>query len=117
MFEEKDIIYKYTRQDALNDGLLVSLKNYSNDTRLYKYPIAVTKAVWDIISQQPSAGACIWDLCWMSQKMGKKIDDSTVIFPTIIIHNGEEKTLLFKLQVHPGDNMEPVITIMLPDES
>ena len=56
------------------------------------------------------------DMLSMSKILGRKLDASTVIFRCIIQGAGRSKYYDFKLQVHPGDHGEPVITIMLPDE-
>lgn len=48
--------------------------------------------------------------------MKRKLDESTVIFRVIIAGAGRQRNYDFKLQVGPGDNGEPVITIMLPSE-
>jgi len=56
------------------------------------------------------------DMLWMSKVAGRKLDESTVIFRCIIQGAGRSKYHDFKLQVHPGDRAEPVITISLPNE-
>ena len=41
---------------------------------------------------------------------------SEIFFSFIVNDEGEEKLVDLKAVCHPGDMMEPVITIMLPDE-
>jgi hypothetical protein len=43
-------------------------------------------------------------------------DEQTVMFNVIITGTGRKKVHTLKATCHPGDNMEPVITIMLPHE-
>jgi len=53
------------------------------------------------------------DILTMS-KHGRMLDRSTVLFEVIITGTGRKRTHTLKLTVGPGDDMEPVITIMLP---
>ena len=51
-FSTDDLISVYTRQDAINDGVLVDLMQgeLANVVRQhYKYPIVCTASVWGII--------------------------------------------------------------------
>jgi len=58
----------------------------------------------------------VHDMLWMSQVMKRQIDESTVMFRVIIAGAGRQRNYDFKLAVGPGDQGEPVITIMMPDE-
>ena len=55
-------------------------------------------------------------MLWMSRCTCRKINESAVIFQVIIQGAGRSKYHAFKLNVGPGDDGEPVITIMLPGE-
>lgn len=46
-----EVIYSYTRKQAIDDGVLVSLSDLFPEhcQQLYKYPVAVTSAVWSIV--------------------------------------------------------------------
>jgi hypothetical protein len=117
--EQWEDISIYTRAQAIEDGVLVDLsKRYPNDTRLYKYPVACTSAVWAIIENAVekyggNAGAWVWDLCWMSVHAKVWIfSEREHQFGCII----GRKQRIFKVNCGPGDDLEPVITIMMPDE-
>ena len=112
-----EVIYSYTRAQAIEDGVLVDLTSlFPSDTRIYKWPVACTSTVWSLIetaSRDGNAGPWVWDLCWMSVKAKcRVISPSEHLFKAII----GRKTHTLKAHCGPGDNGEPVITIMLPDE-
>ena len=122
-----DIIDRYTRAEALADGVLYDLSAQAPDVcrQLFKYPIACTAAVYDLITRainhpewHNDIKGVIWDILYMSQHAPDKrmIDASTALFTVIITGTGRKRYHRLKLQVHPGDQAEPVITILLPEE-
>jgi len=130
MFSDCEAIHTYTRADAISDGMLIDLSaNFPDECRqLYKYPVACTSAVWSIIEQSVAGDkfnsykGVVWDLLWMSQKgVSKRIDPTQHLFTVIISGAGgsrfeRNRCYEFKAMCHPGDNTEPVITILQPDE-
>lgn len=123
-------VYTYTRAEAIEDGVLVDLSaQFPEECGLFKWPVACTAAVWNIIEQAVndeetgnSYKGVIWDMMWMARFPVKTIDPSTILYDVIITgpwsHNPEadEAKHRFKVVAGPGDTPEPVITIMLPDE-
>jgi hypothetical protein len=120
-----DVISRYTRQQAIEDGFLVDLmRNDLGPVSLqhYKYPVACTIGVFELMKkavEHPSWGndypGILHDILTMS-KHGRLLDRSTVLFEVIITGTGHKRTHTLKLTVGPGDDMEPVITITLPEE-
>ena len=121
-----EIIYSYTRKQAIEDGVLVNLSDLFPEQcrQLYKYPVAVTSAVWAIVEAtgKDDVQGIIWDILWMSQKgITTRIDPTQHLFKVIINGTGGTefsriKTHTFKAICGPGDEAEPVITIMMPNE-
>lgn len=123
-----ETVYAYSRAQAIEDGTLVNFSDPESDTapicqQHYKYPVACTAAVFAVMQkavENPRHGndyaGILHDMLWMSKVMNRKIDESTVIFRVIITGAGRSKYFDFKLVVGPGDQGEPVITIMLPNE-
>lgn len=118
-------IHVYTRADAIRDGVLVDLMAVAPDIcrQHYKYPVACTAAVWNLVGQAVRSrrwmndiNGVIHDILWMSRVAGRKVTPSTVIFSVIIRGAGRRSNHPLKLDVGPGDRGEPVITIMLPEE-
>lgn len=121
-----EVIYSYSRAQAIEDGVLVDLmqdKMLDVCRQHYKYPIACTAAVWNIIERAVSnprahndfAGV-VHDMLWMSRMMKRRVDNSTVIFRVKIVGAGAKKLFDFKMVCGAGDDAEPVLTIMLPEE-
>lgn len=110
-----EVISRYTRAQAIEDGILADVSTmFPNDTRIYKFPVAFTTTLWDIIEGE-NAGAWVWDICYMSTKcIVARPNGSTVIFKCILPRKKGSmatKTYMLKATCSAGDNMEPVITI------
>jgi hypothetical protein len=122
-----EVIHVYTRAQAIEDGTLVDLSAVAPDVcrEHYKYPVACTSEVWGIIEKAVEnekhcndLKGIIHDILWMSRKnIVQTIDESAVLFKVIITGVGPQKLLTFKIVCGPGDNGEPVLTIMGRDES
>ena len=118
-----DVISRYTRQQAIEDGFLVDLMQGELgqvSRQHYKYPVACTTGVFELMKkavEHPSwfndYPGILHDILTMS-KHGRMLDRSTVLFEVIITGTGRKRTLTLKLTVGPGDDMEPVIKISLP---
>ncbi len=126
-----EAISTYTRAQAIEDGALVNLMGFFSThddvasvcRQHYKFPIACTAAVFDIMQKAVENprycndyAGIVHDMLWMSKVMKRQIDESTVMFRVIIAGAGRQRNYDFKLAVGPGDHGEPVITIMMPDE-
>lgn len=120
-----DVISRYTRAQAIADGQLVDLSALVGDVcrSHYKHPIACTAGVWIIIDKAiknrrhcNDLGGVVHDMLWMSRKVSHQINASTRSFRVIITGAGRSKYHDFVISCGPGDNAEPVMTIMLPGE-
>ncbi len=124
MFSQDDVISVYTRQDAINDGVLVDVTETAKKMG-FRYPVAVTNTVWGIIENTPPSKQGIedvegrlWDVLWMSKVAIRtsRAEDTSMIPFDVYLSSGRKKKFTFKLVCGPGDYAEPVLTIMLPDE-
>lgn len=119
-------IHVVTRAQLIEDGDLVDLMQDEMESvcrQHYKFPIACTISVFEIMRravENPrwcnSYAGVLHDMLYMSRAMKRQIDRSTVAFQVIIQGAGRKKYFDFVLRVHPGDDGEPVMTIMLPGE-
>ena len=113
------LLSTYTRAQAIDDGVLVDLsKLFPNDTRAYKHNVACTESVWEMIREHggDDPGLIVWDLCLMSINwIVEKLSEREHLFGCKV-PIGAEKPTVFKISCGPGDNYEPVITIMMPWE-
>ena len=129
LFNDCEIIYSYTRNQALADGVLIDLNQVIPIHESgFKYPIACTSTVWAIISEAVNnkkyfndIKGVVWDIMWMLKCQILKGNSTNEVCFQVIITGTEEKKdadnlYTFKSLCHPGDAGEPVITVMLPDE-
>lgn len=123
-------IYRYTRAQALADGELVDVTKTAREAG-FRVPVAMTAAAWNKTVawsetdsarqvQQDEAGRC-WDVIWMGYIAAKRASSSfRVPFQLYVVPRGGKATRprLVTLHMHigSGDEGEPVITIMNPDE-
>lgn len=120
-----EVISSYTRARAIEDGVLVDLSAVAGEVcgQHFKHPVACTDAVWTIIERAVAnkrwhndVNGIVHDLLWMSRKAGRSLDASTRLFPCTIKGAGRTSNYTFKIVCGPGDDAEPVLTIMLPSE-
>lgn len=117
---EWEVIHTYSRAEAIRDGVLVDLTAlFPDDTSRLKYPVACTAAVWNLIERVcertgEDPGGYVWNLCFMAIHAGKTVHPTTRIFKCSIPCPGRQHA--FKIVCGPGDDLEPVFTIMFPNE-
>lgn len=131
-FSNDDIIFAYTRTDALRDGVLVELPQDLCRNAGIVVSVAVTRAMWDeyispdYLSElaDQDVPCRIWDLIWMFTCAARQSRHTSIVFfktEFVILdetnHARSSRTVAtFKAICGPGDEGEPVITIMLPEE-
>ena len=119
-------IYSYTREQAIDDGVLVDISATAAEAGI-KWPVACTTKVWsDYIvpdersrPQGQSESGRLWDLVWMlgwAIRRGEVRDSYGIFSAYFIMKERQRRLIKFKTVVGPGDNGEPVITVMMPDE-
>lgn len=123
-----DFIHKYTREQALEDGVLIDLTEWARG-RGYKIPVAITAAAWveaikvpaelngDGQSERGRAHDVLTMLLYAIKQGGR--DKSRLLFHVLVQQQAyphQPQTLQLKAMVGPGDDAEPVMTILLPHE-
>ncbi len=121
-----DVISTYTRRQAIEDGVLVDLMQ---DTMTevarshYKYPIAATIEVFDIMAKAVANkkhlndfAGILHDMLWMSRVYKRQVSETTVIFRVTIKGAGRRSVYDFKMVCGPDDDGSPCLTIMLPEQ-
>lgn len=124
------IISSYSRTQAIEDGVLVDVSETAKEAG-FRFPVAITQAAWEDCvswSEEDNTRQCcqdesgrLWDvLTMLFYAIRSGNGGSNILFELIRIPRGgraikgQEMTL--KAVCGPGDDMEPVITIMLPNE-
>lgn len=113
-----DVIYSYTRAQALEDGVLVDVSALAKEAG-FRYPVAVTARVWHEWIEPPTdtvgqdATGRLWDLLNVLRYEIRKTGKGERVDFKVLFEQGTGKTLVdFYALCGPGDNAEPVITIM-----
>jgi hypothetical protein len=126
MFEEADLIHRYSRADALRDGVLIDASETAKEAG-FRYPVALTAAAWAKCVTVPPGVACqdeagrLWDVLTMLRFAirGEKDGAREVRFGVHVRNDNRERTpplLRLKALCGLGDRGEPVLTVMRPDE-
>jgi hypothetical protein len=121
-------IYVYTRAQAIADGVLTdaTVGDLAEVTTQHfgKRHVAMTAAVFDLIrtaveiEKYCNDWRGVWhDVCWMSKCYGfGRRAEETRLFRVIITGTGRKRYHVLKAVAHAGDNGEPCVTYMLPNE-
>lgn len=123
-FNGAPVIYRYTRQQAIEDGVLVDLSAWSRETG-FTIPVACTAAVWNQYVVPPegtkelgqSERGRAHDMIWMlRQAIRRKPGTADRLTYEVIFLNQHQKheTVTLKAICGPGDGPEAVMTILLP---
>ena len=124
MFEEADLIYRYTRAQAVADGVLIDVSAVAREAGI-AYPVALTRAAWERCVTVPPGVECqdeagrLWDVLWLLRCAVGRSDGPEVRFGVHVRDDNREGTpplVRLKAVCGPGDQGEPVITVMLPEE-
>jgi hypothetical protein len=121
-----EVISSYSRAQAIEDGVLVDVSSIAREAGI-KFPVAVTSAVWVKYVEVPEGVTCqdergrLWDNLWMFRCAAAKFTGSTLLFKLNVRNHNRGRLdwrdlVTFKALCGPGDDAEPVLTIMLPEE-
>jgi hypothetical protein len=117
------VISAYSRAEAIRDGVLVDVSETAREAGI-RFSTAVTRPVWEKyvavppgVRGQDEAGR-LWDICWMLRCAIQQSRGGSEIAVRLYVRNDNRRPRLVTLKAvcGPGDDMEPVITVMLPDE-
>lgn len=123
MFSEDDLIHRYTRREAISDGVLVDVTSTAREAG-FRIPVALTRAVWEEyvrvpegVEAQDEAGR-LWDILFMLHHAIRVEKDAPLIFFRLYVRNDNEGPKLITLKAICGgdDDGSPCITILLPHE-
>jgi hypothetical protein len=124
MFENADLIYSYTRADALRDGVLIDVSATAREAGI-RWPVALTCAAWGRCVRVPPGVACqdeagrLWDVLFLLALAARRSAGAEVRYGVHVRTDNREGTpplVRLKALCGPGDGGEPVVTVMLPDE-
>jgi hypothetical protein len=125
MFNEDDLVSRYTRADAIRDGVLIDVSAVAREASI-RYPVALTRAAWEKCVAVPPGVVCqdeagrLWDVLWLLRLAIGRSDGGPVVHFGVHVRkdNGDRTPPLVRLKAGcgPGDAAEPVVTVMMPGE-
>lgn len=124
LFDDAVIISVYTRKQAIEDGVLVDVSGMASEAGI-RYPVALTRQVWaeyvmpgyETRPLGQSEDGRLWDLLWMFRNAARQSSGALLMFKCYFLMAEDRQELVeFKSICGPGDQAEPVITIMMPWE-
>jgi hypothetical protein len=125
MFEEADLIHRYSRADALHDGVLIDVSATAREADI-RWPVALTRAVWERCVSVPPGVACqdeagrLWDIVYLLRcALALSNSGPEVRFGVHVRNDNRDRTpplVRHKAVCGPDDDGSPCITILLADE-
>ncbi|KAB0580712.1 hypothetical protein F7Q92_13065 [Ideonella dechloratans] len=122
-------ISMYTRRAAISDGVLIDVSTMAREAG-FRVPVALTAAAWEDCVRwdqadsnrqlhQDQAGR-LWDVVWMASVAARRNRGSEVNLELYRVPRGGKATAPRKVRlvmsIGPGDEGEPVITVLMPGE-
>lgn len=123
LFTGEDLIFAYTRAEALADGVLRDITKLAQEAG-FRHPTVMSAAAWAATVEPPgdcpgqSVEGRAWDVLQVLRLRAKEAGQTErVDFVVYVKQNAVTwRDVALKALVHPGDEGEPVITVMLPGE-
>ncbi|KGM54811.1 hypothetical protein N799_08660 [Lysobacter arseniciresistens ZS79] len=130
MFNKDDVVFTYSRGQALADGVLVDLTEQAKEYG-FKVPFACTEGVWNTVKWDEFDSECkpglgqstdgrLHDLLTLAFQAARETEGNRAQFPVLMVPKagaGEAaKPVQFHMVIGPGDDAAPVCTLMLIGE-
>jgi hypothetical protein len=120
------VIFAYTRSQALADGVLVDASALAKEAG-FCWPVTMTEALYhsyivpalDLVAEGQSIQGRLWDVLTVLRfAIAKARNTDTILFKVLFLMSAGSTPIPIDLKAvcGPGDDGEPVLTIMLPDE-
>jgi hypothetical protein len=121
--EAEPVLYAYTRQQAIADGVLVDVTKTAEEAGI-RHPTALTAAVWADYVTVPAAvpwqdeSGRLWDILTAFRFAATQANSEREMPFAVVVQNDARgpRRVSLKAVCGPGDRGEPVLTVMLPHE-
>ena len=121
-----NVIYAYTRKQAIADGVQVDVSSTAKEAGI-RFPVFITRNAFDAyVTVPPDAhgqdeAGRLWDVVWMLRFAILKAAQGQDRLPfALYVRNDNRAARLVKLIATCGaldmDDPQPAITVMMPDE-
>lgn len=120
------IVHRYTRRQAIRDSVLIPVDELAREAG-FKWPVAVTDHLYhryvvpalDLVAEGQSITGRLWDVLTVLRHTIRCSKDDTFLRFSVLfqMEPGFAPIPIELVSVcGPGDDGEPVITVMLPDD-
>ena len=123
-----EVIYSYTRKQAIEDGVLVDVSSMAKEAG-FKFPVALTSAVYEDCvvwgdednkrQTHQDVDGRLWDVLWMAS-LAARSGGREIRFSLYRVPRGGRghvaRLVTLKAICGPGDDAEPVVTVMQETE-
>jgi len=118
-----EVISRYTRAQAIEDGFLADISPLAKEYGII-YPVAISNGITALVEDAVNKGGkdfngVVWDILTMLKWAIKNAGNTSRLDFSVRIwnkHTGKDKVIFMYAVCGAGDALEPVITIMLPNE-
>ena len=126
-----EVVFTYTRAQAIADGVLVDVTETAREAG-FNWPVALTQAAWEdcvawndrdseIQGVHQDQDGRLWDVLWMAyMAIRGRPGQDRLLYPLHRVPrdgmSSDAVETVLKIVAGPGDQGEPVVTIMLPEE-
>lgn len=126
MFENDDLISRYSRAQAIADGVLIDVTPTAQEAG-FRFPVALTASAWAKCVAVPLGVRCqdeagrLWDvLTTLRFAIGQASGGAREVrFGVHVCNDNRDRTpplVRLKCVCGASDDGEPVLTVMLPNE-
>ncbi len=123
MAEELTVISCYTRQEAIDDGVLLDVTEQAAEAG-FKVPTVVSAGLWRYVEPSKkdedygqSIAGRLWDVFMLLRfAIMQKSREDLVAYRVSFVMDGKLEEVDVWAHIGPGDDGEAVLTIMLPED-
>jgi hypothetical protein len=120
IFEDSNVVFSYTWQDAVNDGLFIEITGLAKSWG-FKMPVALTQSVYNLchVEDKGFSTDCKITLLLLNLQREirmKKDDDNRIFFKHNFNDGQGEIDVWASVEGRSMSNPEPVMTILLPED-
>jgi hypothetical protein len=121
--DEYEIIYSYTRKQAIDDGVLIDVTELAKDAG-FKCPVAFTNSVYERHVRVPEnvvdmdETGRLWDMLWLLRYAAMKSPEKSEVLFKLSERKGSSgmEIVTLKAVCGPDDDGGVCLTVMLPEE-
>ncbi|MDD9991203.1 MAG: hypothetical protein OXP75_05355 [Rhodospirillales bacterium] len=125
------VVFTYTRRQAIEDGVLVDVTETAREAG-FSIPVALSRAVWDRLVALPEGyfgfqdeTGRLWDVLWMARHYALRDGDRDRVTMCVLVRDIRKdlrdsdrapRRHFPVVAIGAGDESEPVVTIMFPED-